>query len=412
MAIEVMKRRQLISERALRIPKSIIVEVRERVKKLKAQNVDVIDMSSGDIEPGSTSMELKDALCSATNVIHHGYPYAQGIMELREHISNYFSRTRNTTLGPEHIGITNGGIQGLNVAFAALINEGDEAIFPEPRWAPASNIVLFYGGNPVYVPLDKKFQLDLERIVDSITSKTKIIYLNTPGNNPSGSVYNKKTLEELAKTALDKEIALIFDEPYRDLVYDDVEIFDPLSSQDILENSIVLGSFSKSHSATGWRCGYFTTKMKDFVEKVEFMGSMSNIILHQTSGVSSPIQHAFSQVPMSGQIVEKPREAYRIKRDRLVTGLSQIDGFEVVMPQAGLYAFPRFNNIPSKYRTSEERSNYICSLIESCDTPIFGVPGIEFGSSFSDYIRLTFSVCDIYGIGKAIDVLSHKLGRK
>lgn len=409
MATEIIKKKlhenfQSISDRASKTPESNIVVIREAVRDEKKKGKKIIDMSSGDVEKSLMNIEVRGAGCAASWVEDNGYQYAKGTEKLRTHIQQHLSR-KGISLDIEDIFITNGAMQALDVISFVLLNEGDEVIVPEPYWAPARNHIISHGGNPVYVSLNKYFDINLGKLVSAITPKTKAIYLNTPGNNPTGSIYNKKSLEELASISYEKGITLIYDQAYSDLVYDDVEIFNPASLDDYLENSIVVNTFSKSHSATGLRCGYSFTKNK------KWMRAIVNRILHETSGVSSIVQNIFASVPLSGPIVEKAKNVYKDKRDIMYEGLSKVRGFEVVKPSAGFYVFPRYTGIP-KDLTSQERSNYIFDLLRSLNPSIIGVHGISFGNSYIDYIRLAFSVCNKNQLNEVIEVMSDKLGLK
>lgn len=391
------------ADRCSYIVGSDIGRIREEVKQKKAAGEDVIDFSSGDIEEFLTHKLVRKAISDSVNDINNGYQPIAGRQDLREQMSEFLQETEGLKISPKYIHFTNGAIQALDLICFTTVNPGSEVIFPDPYWGPAVDHVRAHGGIPVFVPLDRNFQLDLEKIEKAITERTIAIYLNTPGNNPAGSVYKKEALEQLADICINDGIIQIYDEAYRDLVYEPVEIFNPATYDEILQTSFIVRSFSKSHSTTGLRAGYFFTKNETWLKPLR------ERLLLESSGLSWLTQSILSKILPSREIVEDNFKMYKEKRDIGIELLPRINGFELVNPTAGFYFFPKYNNIPESLQ-GNERGDYIYNRLFNLNPRIVGIPGHSFGNNSTDYIRFAFSVCKKNDLWKAIEVMGKEFG--
>ena len=393
-----------ISDRAKNCSGSAIANLREEVGALLSQGIRILDLSSGDFDPKIEYPGFKQRLHETVDSDYQKYPHKQGILELRANIRDLLIKEGFTGLTIDDICITNGGIQALfNIAF---ILPDSAVIIPTPFWGPAYNHNRAFNKVILHTHLDKDHQLDLDNINSLLShNDTSAIYVNSP-HNPTGSVFSRKSLEELVAIAAKHDTPLIYDEAYHGLVYDDEVNFSPSEFLD-LRNSFLVRSFSKSHSLSGYRLGYVVSRNR------EYMRYLSEIQLNATSGVNSPTQKALAHIDLEGGI-PKVREHYKRKRDILM-GLSKVNGFHIDSPpQGAIYLWTQVD-IPHGL-TIHERDTYGFNLLKSLEVPVIGVPGYHFAPPdcklYSNYIRLTFSIVPPEELQQVVDMASKKFGLK
>lgn len=244
-----------LSTRTLNIAASLTVAIDTLAKQMIADGKDVVSLGAG--EPDFPTPEpIRAAACKAIDEGKTRYTAPVGIMEVRKAVAKKLKDENGLDYKPEQIIMTSGAKHAVFNSLAALVNPGDEVIVPAPYWVTYPELVKWLGGVPVIVQATKeaKFKITAEQLRAAITDKTKAILLNNPCN-PTGAVYTKEELGELAKVIVEKDIYCISDEVYEYFVYD-TEFTSAAAFPGMAERTIVINGFSKSHCMTGWRIGY------------------------------------------------------------------------------------------------------------------------------------------------------------
>jgi aspartate aminotransferase len=353
---------------------SEIVRIRNRVMQLRAQGATVYQFEGG--EPFMFTPEpVKEAMKRALDDNKTRYAPSSGIPELRIAIAEKL-RTRNHIPADEnHVIVLNGGMQGLFGAFQSTINPGDEVLLLSPFWTPIKDLVADCQGRSVLVPTQEAretgFQRTLERYA---TERTRAIYYNTP-QNPSGVVLTHEEAKSVAAFAQEKDLVVIADEAYEDLVYDG-EHFSIASLEGMFERTITSFTFSKSYAMTGWRLGYA-------VASEPWMTGLRKTILYSSNGVSTPTQWAgLATLAIDPGFLERNLHAYRTRRDLLVSGLNEL-GLKCQSPAGAFYAFPDVSRVS---RDSRQAADILLDRAR-----VTAVPGIVFGRDGESHLRFSFS---------------------
>ena len=246
-----------LSKIALAVEPSSTMAIDTLFKQMKAEGQDVIGFGAG--EPDfNTPDYIKEAGIAAIEHNETRYTPSSGTVELRKAICQRLKADCGVEYTPQQISVSNGAKPCVYVALRALINPGDEVILPSPYWVSYSELIKMTGGVPVIVETREAdhFKLTAQELRDAITPKTKAMILNNP-SNPTGMMYSRKELEEIAKVCVEQDIYVICDEIYYHLVYDGEEFVSLASiSPEIKERTLLVNGVSKSYAMTGWRIGY------------------------------------------------------------------------------------------------------------------------------------------------------------
>ena len=337
---------------------------------------DVISLGVG--EPDFvTPWHVREACIYSLEKGFTSYTSNNGLLELRELISEYIKSDYNVGYNPEdEILITTGVSEAADLAFRAITNPGDEVIIPEPCYVSYNPGVVFAGGKPVPVPTysEDEFRVTADQIEKSITDKTKALVLSYP-NNPTGAIMEKKDLEEIADVVNEHDIIVISDEVYDRLTYNGKHTcFSSLPG--MRDNTIVLNGFSKSHAMTGLRIGYAAGSE-------EIVGAMTKI--HQYTMLCAPItaqMGAIEALKNGDDEMKKMVREYDRRRRLVVGGLNKI-GLDCFEPKGAFYAFP---SIKSTGLTSEE---FASGLLKEQKVAV--VPGDVFGECGAGYLRCSYA---------------------
>tara|TARA_Y100001960_G_scaffold37296_1_gene35209 strand:+ start:155 stop:1321 length:1167 start_codon:yes stop_codon:yes gene_type:complete len=351
-------------------------EVLAKAKALESQGKSIIHLEIGEPDFDTPSNIIK----AAQNALSNGYTHygpSPGLMEVRERIAQEVSETRNISVSANNVVITPGAKPIMFFAMLALIDEGDEVIYPNPGFPIYESMINFVGGIPVPMKLlaSNNFEIDLNDIVDQISPKTKLMIINSP-NNPCGSVISKQDLTTLANLAKQNDFTILTDEVYRRFLYEG-EYFSPVSVPGMTERTIILDGFSKTYSMTGWRAG-FGVMPENLVEPI------SRLSTNSVSCTASFTQIATLEA-MNGPQEEPMRmvDEFKKRRDVIVNGLNSIPGIECPMPGGAFYVFP---SIEGTGMSSKQFAN---DLLEK-----HGVACLA-GESFGEYgkgcIRFSFA---------------------
>ncbi|ABY92907.1 pyridoxal phosphate-dependent aminotransferase [Thermoanaerobacter brockii subsp. lactiethylicus] len=392
-----------LSQNALQITPSMTLEITAKAKQLKAQGVDVIDFGVG--EPDfDTSDYIKEAAIDAIKKGYTKYTPSSGISELKKAVCNKLLKDNSLKYQPEQIVISNGAKHSIYNALCAILNPGDEVIIPVPYWLSYPEMVRLAYGKPVFVKTkaENDFKITAEELKNAITSKTKALILNTP-NNPTGSVYTKEELEELAKIIEEANIFVISDEIYEKLIYEGSHISIASLNEKIKELTILVNGMSKAYAMTGWRIGYTASSLE--IAKV-----MSNIQSHTTSNPNSIAQYA-SVAALSGDetVIKRMAEEFNKRRIYMVERINKIKGLKSNKPQGAFYVMVNIDEYIGKeikgkiIRGSIDFAN---ALIEGANVAV--VPALPFG--MDNYIRISYAT-SIENIEKGLNRIEEFLNK-
>jgi aspartate aminotransferase len=373
---------------------SEIVKVRNRVMELLASGQKVWRFEGG--EPFmNTPDPIKAAMGDALVRNQTRYAPSSGIPDLRAAILRKVRDRNGIPADDESPIVVNGGMQGLFAAFATLLDPGDEVLFFSPYWTPVVDLVAYHQAVPVRVPLTRSRREGVTAaLARATTPKTKVLYWNSP-NNPTGDVFFRSEVEEVAAFARERGLAVISDEAYEDLIYEGEPSVTPASLPGMYERTITVFTLSKSYSMTGWRLGYVVAPKR-------YQSAIKTVVLYSTNGVSTPTQWAAVEALGRGtQFLEAWKAGYRMRRDRLAAGLKGA-GFELEVPRAALYLFPK---TPSWLGADSREAAR--TLLDGAK--IATVPGIVFGPEGEGHLRFSFSVSEemIAGGAEALAAFAH-----
>jgi len=370
---------------------SDIVKLRNRVMELRAQGASVYQFEGGEpfIE---TPDVIKQAAKRALDQNQTRYAPSSGIPDLREAIAEKLRTRNHIPAEARDVLVVNGGMQGLFAAFQSVVNPGDEVLLFSPYWTPIKDLVAHSQGRSVMVPTrearETSFQQTLARYS---TERTKAIYYNTP-QNPSGVVFTPEETKAVAAFAQERDLIVIADEAYEDLVYDG-EHCSIASIDGMFDRTITSFTFSKSFAMTGWRLGYA-------VAPEPWMTGLRKALLYSSNGVSTPTQWAgLAAMSIEVTTLEQMKEQYRLRRDLLLAGLNDI-GLPCAPPAGAFYALPDVTRISKDSREAAE------VLLNRAN--VATVPGIVFGEEGEGHLRFSFST-SIETIEAGIDSLRRNL---
>ncbi|MCX7988477.1 MAG: pyridoxal phosphate-dependent aminotransferase [Thermodesulfovibrio sp.] len=391
----------MISERAKKVKPSPTLAVDSKAKEMKKKGLDVVNFGVG--EPDfDTPEHIKEAAIKAIKDGFTKYTPVGGIDELKEAIIEKLEKENGLKYKKENILVSCGAKHSLYNIAQALFGPGDEVIIPAPYWVSYPDQVLLNDATPVIVDTYEKddFMLLPEALKEKITPNTKAIIINSP-SNPTGFIYDEKTLQAIAEIALKNNLYIISDEIYEKLIYDNNKHISIASfSEEIRERTIVVNGLSKSHAMTGWRIGYAAGP-------VEVIKAMTNIQSQSTSNPTSIAQKAAVAALKGPQdCVEIMRKEFEKRRNYLVDELNKISGMSCKMPKGAFYAFPNVNKILSKLSSYKINSSMDLSIYLLEKAQVALVPGSAFGAE--GYIRISYAT-SIDNLKKGIERIKKAL---
>ena len=353
---------------------SDIVQIRNRVMEMRAKGATVYQFEGG--EPYRPTPDyIKEAVQRALSENKTRYAPSSGIPELRRAIADKLQNRNSIPASEKDVIVVNGGMQGLFGAFQSVVNPGDEVLLFSPYWTPIKDLVGHCQGRIVLVPTEeartKGFQATLDRYT---TNRTRAIYFNSP-TNPSGVVFTRAETEAVARFAIERDLIVIADEAYEDIVYDGEHV-SIASLTGMFERTITSFTLSKSYAMTGWRIGYA-------VAAEPWMTGLSKATLYSSNGVSTPTQWAaLAAFTTSSDFLATSRAAYQERRDLLLAGLNEI-GLTCASPAGAFYAFPDVTSIGGD---SRDAANVLLDRAQ-----VATVPGVVFGPQGEGHVRFSFS---------------------
>lgn len=373
-----------LSKRIQQINPSVTLELTNKVAEYKKNGIDVIAFNVG--EPDfKTPENINKATIEAINNGYTKYTPVSGILPLREAISNKLLKDNNLKYSPDQIIVSAGAKQALYNTLMTLVDEGDEVILFTPCWISYEEMAKLAGAKCVTVKCDDNFQIDIKAFKKAITSKTKVVILNNP-NNPTGALYPKETIEEIAKIIVDNDLIVIADEIYEKLNYSDEKLISIASLNDeIYQRTITINGFAKSHAMTGHRIGYAAGP-------VEVIKKMSAIQSHSTSNVTSFVQYAAiaalndnqdSVYEMIEEFNKRRVLAYELLKDIPNIKVNNTLGAFYLMPDVSYY-FNKKTKDGKEIKSANDLSLY---LLEEAHIAV--VPGEDFHAK--NNIRIAYS---------------------
>jgi len=330
-----------------------------------------------------TPEHIKKAAIDAIKEGFTSYTSNLGIPELRKALCRKFRRENHFAVEPEEVIVTSGASEALHLALQALVEEGDEVLIPDPGFVSYAALTKIAGGKAVGVPLDEKLRLKPEKVNEYITSKTKVLVLNSP-SNPTGSVMEYDDVKALVEIATDNSITIISDEVYEHFIYEGEHVS---PAQFSLENVITVNATSKTYAMPGWRIGYAAAK-KDYIEQ---MLKVHQYI--QACACSISQKAALAAIEGPQDCVGEMRESFRARRDFLLEGFHDI-GIKCVKPHGAFYAFPEV-----------EDENAALKLLEK---GVIVVPGTAFGEHGKEHIRISYAA-SAENLKKALGIMERVL---
>jgi aspartate aminotransferase len=363
-------------------------EVLAKAKAIEKQGKDVVHLEIG--EPDfDTPKNIKEAAAKALNAGYTHYTPSAGMPELRQAVAEYVSKTRNLDVSPDEVVVTPGAKPIMFFSILALVNSGDEVLYPNPGFPIYESLINFVDAKPVPIPLKEEndFGLDPEYVKGKITKKTKMIIINSP-ENPTGGVLGREDLRVIADCVSDRDdVFVLADEIYSRIIYEG-------KSESITQfpgmkdKTILLDGFSKTYAMTGWRLGYGVMR-KDLALKCGQLMTNSNsctCAFTQLAGVEA----------LKGPQTEPERMVaeFRKRREVIVSGLNNIKGITCKKPHGAFYVFPNITGTGMDCRKLGDHLLY--------NAGVAVLPGTSFGKYGEGYLRLSFAN-SVENIKKALD---------
>jgi aspartate/methionine/tyrosine aminotransferase len=365
-----------IAERMTRIGIESAFEVLQRARALEAQGRHVIHLEIGQPD-FPTPAHIKDAAKRALDEGWTGYGPTPGFPDFRDAIASYISTTRGIRVSGQNVVVVPGGKPIMFFTMMAVVEPGDEVIYPNPGFPIYESVINFLGATPVPIPLveSRGFSFDLDTLEAKLSLRTKMIVLNSPAN-PTGGVIPKGDLKRIADLTRDRDVLILSDEIYSRICYEEepqsITQFDGM-----LDKTIILDGFSKTYSMTGWRLGYGVMPLwlVDAVDKLMVNSNSCTASFTQRAGLAA-LQGP--QDAVTTMVAE-----FRRRRDVIVAGLNEIPGFRCTVPAGAFYVFP---NVKETGVPSRDLANMLLN-----DAGVACLSGTAFGGYGDGYLRFSYA---------------------
>ncbi len=370
-------------------------EVLNKARALERQGKDIVHLEIGEPDFDTPSNIIE----SAVGALHKGWTHygpAAGLPDLRQTIAEYVSRTRKVPVASDEVVVVPGGKPIIFFSILALVEAGDDVIYPNPGFPIYESMINYSGGKAVPIPLreERDFSLDVKELASLINDRTKLIILNSP-HNPTGGVLSKKDILDVADAIGDRNVMVLSDEIYSRLIYEG-EDFSIMSVPGFKERTILLDGFSKTYAMTGWRMGYG-------VMRPDLAAHVTRLMTNSNSCTASFTQIAGIEALKGDQSsVDKMGEEFRRRRDVFVAGLNKIKGFSCRMPKGAFYAFPNIT------KTGWPSKKLADALLDQAGVACLS--GTAFGEYGEGYLR--FSVANsLENLNKALTRIQEWVGK-
>ena len=364
------------AKRMSRLGTESAFEVLAKAKSLEAQGKDIIHLEIGQPD-FSTPMNVCEAAFKAMKDGHTGYCPSAGVPEFREVVAQHISETRGIDIHPDEVTVTPGAKPIIFFTILALIDEGDEVIYPEPGFPVYESVIDFIGGKAVPLLLREEvdFRFRIDDLIDAITKRTKLLILNSP-QNPTGGILTEADLNAIAELARKHNFYILTDEVYSRLLYEGTHQ-SILSLPGMKEKTILIDGHSKTYAMTGWRLGYG-------VAPREIADKITRLTINSNSCTATFTQIAGIEALTGPQtFVRQMVSEFKIRRDAIVDGLNVIDGITCIKPLGSFYVFPNVTQLPL---SCEALADYLMD-----EVGVALLPGTAFGKYGDGYLRLSYA---------------------
>lgn len=368
-----------------------------RAAELKAQGADIIDLSAGQPDGPSPKVAIDEAK-RALDDGYTRYTVSSGMPDLRQALAERYARDFGAPWELPDVVITVGAKAALFQLMQTVLDNGDSAVLPTPSWVSFSEQMRFAGGRPIHVPMDAAdgFALHAEPLIEAMDDATRLVLINSPCN-PTGGRMTAPELERLALACAERDVLLVSDETYEHFVYDG----EPVSAAGLAtrfpETVVVIGSFSKSYSMTGWRVGWVIGP-RPLMEKIDALQS------HLTSNVTSfAMRGALAALRYGEEDVTRLLETFRRRRRLAVEALNGLPGFRCPSPAGAFYAFPEISDCFFEGRHGSVA--WAEFFLEEAGVAV--VPGTAFGED--RHLRFSFA-CRDEALAQAFSRIQRILG--
>jgi aspartate aminotransferase len=367
-----------LARRMSRLGTETAFEVLNRARALERQGKSIIHLEIG--EPDfDTPPNVVEAGIDALRKGWTHYGPSAGLPDLRQALAEYVSQTRGVKVTSDEVVVVPGGKPIIFFTILALVDEGDEVIYPNPGFPIYESMIHYVGGRavPIHLREERDFSLDVNELAGLINDRTRLIILNSP-ENPTGGVLARRDIEQIAQVIGDRNIMVLSDEIYSRLLFDGGQHFSIMSVPGMQERTILLDGFSKTYAMTGWRMGYG-------VMRADLAGHITRLMTNSNSCTASFTQVAGIEAIRGDQSsVDRMREEFQSRRDVVVAGLNKIKGFSCRRPKGAFYVFP---NITGTGWRSKPLAD---ALLEQAG--VAALAGTSFGEFGEGYLR--FSVAN------------------
>ena len=365
-----------LAQRMGRLGTETAFEVLAKARILEAEGMDVIHLEIGEPDFDTPSNIIEAGVDALRGGQTH-YGPSPGIAEVRERIAREVSETRGISVTGENVVVTPGGKPIMFFIMLALVDQGDEVLYPNPGFPIYESMVNFAGGVPVPMRLheSRDFTIDIDEVASHVTDKTRLMIINSP-NNPCGSILAEEDLGALADLAKENDIVVLTDEIYRRFLYEG-EYHSIVSIPGMRDRTVILDGFSKTYAMTGWRAGYG-------VMPLELVEPISRLVTNSVSCTASFTQMAMLEAldgPQDDSI--KMVAEFKSRRDLFVDGLNNIPGIRCGMPTGAFYAFPNIEG------TGLKSAEFADRILE--EVGVACLAGESFGVYGKGFIRFSFT---------------------
>jgi aspartate aminotransferase len=389
-------RRVKLAEAMSRLGTETAFEVLARARALEAQGREIVHLEIGEPDFDTPSNIIETAGTAMREGQTHYSPSA-GIPELRQAVAEYTAETRGVKVTPEQVVVTPGAKPIMFFVILALVEEGDEVLYPNPGFPIYESMINFVGAKPVPLVLEEErgFRFDVSQLRKKVSPRTKLLIINTP-QNPTGGMLTREDLEEIAAVAREYDLMVLSDEVYERIVYEGEHV-SFLSMPDVQERTILLNGFSKTYAMTGWRLGYG-------VMPEELAVHITRLMTNSNSCTCTFIQHGGVEALRGPQ--DAPRqmvEEFRRRRDLIVPGLNAIEGIRCALPRGAFYVFP---NIAGTGMDERQFADFCMN-----EAGVAVLAGTSFGEHGRGFVRISYAN-SIENIQKALANIEAALARR
>jgi aspartate aminotransferase len=379
-----------LARRMSRLGTETAFEVLNKARALERQGKSIIHLEIGEPDFDTPSNVVEAGVDALRKGWTHYGPSA-GQPELRQVLAEYVSRTRGVKVTSDEVVVVPGGKPIIFFTILALIDEGDEVIYPNPGFPIYESMINYVGGRaiPIHLREERDFALDVKELASLINDRTRLVIINSP-QNPTGGILERRDIEQIAEAIGDRNIMILSDEIYSRLLFDGAEHFSIMSVPGMQERTILLDGFSKTYAMTGWRMGYG-------VMRNDLAAHITRLMTNSNSCTASFTQIAGVEAIRGDQSsVDRMRDEFQRRRDVFVAGLNKIKGFSCRMPKGAFYVFPNITHTGWKSKPLAD------ALLEQAG--VAALAGTSFGEFGEGYLR--FSVANsLENLQQALDRL-------